>query len=394
MTLRPLAMLAVCACATPLAAVELARDGFEGGIFGPLWIGTTSVSLSSDRAHGGSRAAKFHFAGDPAITGDAWSELRFDLGAVHPELWIRYQLYIPGNYAHRDADGASDNNKFIRLWGSTYDDLEKAGASTWLDSPPDGFSALITDWNRHGDGIGPKGGAFDRFIGPADRGTWIDVMIHAKAATATAFGGMRFWKNGVLAIDGTGTMDNYTPGEAHGYRYGYLLGWANTGFAADTDLYIDDVVFGTTQADVQPPAGNHAPVAATQSVTTTGGTPVAITLQATDADGDALTWTIVTGPAHGTLSGSGPALTYTPSAGYLGGDAFAFTASDASAASAAATVAITVAAAPGGDPPAGGPAATPASHGTAGGSRCGDGVAMGLILAFSLLLAAAPRTRR
>ena len=31
-----------------------------------------------------------------------------------------------------------------------------------------------------------------------------------------------------------------------------------------------------------------------------------------DPDGDALTYLIVTGPAHGTLSGSGAGRTYTP----------------------------------------------------------------------------------
>lgn len=116
----------------PLWSVEIGRDGFESGsIAGPLWIGTTSVSASADRAHAGSYAARFRFAGNTALDADAFSELRFDLGAVYPELWVRYRLYIPDNYIHRDATG-SDNNKFIRLWGSTYDDLEKVGASLWL----------------------------------------------------------------------------------------------------------------------------------------------------------------------------------------------------------------------------------------------------------------------
>ena len=73
---------------------------------------------------------------------------------------------------------------------------------------------------------------------------------------------------------------------------------------------------------------NGAPVAAAQSVTTDEDTAVAITLAATDADGDPLTYTIVTAPAHGTLSGTAPSLTYTPAANYNGPDSFTFKAND------------------------------------------------------------------
>lgn len=366
------------AASSPLAAAEIARDGFESGTLGgTLWGDATSVTVSADRAHTGSRSAKFHFAGDPSLDADAWSELRFDLGAVYPDLWLRYRLFIPANFTHRDATG-SDNNKFIRLWGSTYDDLEKVGASTWLDSPADGHSSLIVDWNSHGDGIGPKGSVRERFIAAADRGTWMDVMIHATAATATTRGTFQVWKNGTLAIDGTGTVDNYTAGGAHGYRYGYLLGWANSGFTQDTDLFIDDVVFGTTQADVAPAVGNHAPAAGDQSLTTTSDHPLALTMSASDADGDALTYGIASAPLHGTLSGSGADRTYLPTAGFAGTDRFTFTANDGMADSNVATIAITVTAAPDTTPPA----PTTRDGGTDEGHGCGLGgiaVLLGLL---------------
>ena len=64
-----------------------------------------------------------------------------------------------------------------------------------------------------------------------------------------------------------------------------------------------DVVVGTT---------NRAPVATAQSVTTAEDSATAITLAATDPDGESLTFTVVSQPAHGTLSGTAPALTYTP----------------------------------------------------------------------------------
>lgn len=88
---------------------------------------------------------------------------------------------------------------------------------------------------------------------------------------------------------------------------------------------------------------NDAPVADNQTVNVDAGTPKAITLTAHDVDGDALTYSIVTSPQHGALSGTPPGVTYTPAAGYTGGDSFTFFASDGSLESNTATVEITIA---------------------------------------------------
>ncbi len=91
-------------------------------------------------------------------------------------------------------------------------------------------------------------------------------------------------------------------------------------------------------------ANNTPPVANAQSVTTAENTPVAITLTGSDANSDPLTFTIVTGPAHGSLNPgtSGASQTYTPTAGYSGSDSFTFKVNDGTSDSAAATVSITV----------------------------------------------------
>jgi len=87
---------------------------------------------------------------------------------------------------------------------------------------------------------------------------------------------------------------------------------------------------------------NTVPVANAQSVEVDEETAKAITLAATDPDGQALTYTVVSAPAHGTLSGTAPALTYTPAARYWGADSFTFKANDGQADSNVATVTITV----------------------------------------------------
>src|SRR5207247_480135 len=90
-------------------------------------------------------------------------------------------------------------------------------------------------------------------------------------------------------------------------------------------------------------AVNDAPVASNQAVVTDEDTAKTITLGASDVEGSALTYTIGTGPAHGTLSGTAPNLTYTPAPAYNGADSFTFTANDGQATSNVATVFITVA---------------------------------------------------
>jgi hypothetical protein len=93
--------------------------------------------------------------------------------------------------------------------------------------------------------------------------------------------------------------------------------------------------------DKADPDCNHPPTANAQAVTTAQDTPKAIGLSGADPDGDPITFA-ATNPAHGTLSGTAPNLTYTPAAGYSGPDSFTFTTNDAKVSSAPATVSITV----------------------------------------------------
>jgi hypothetical protein len=89
-------------------------------------------------------------------------------------------------------------------------------------------------------------------------------------------------------------------------------------------------------------SGNTPPTAYGQSVSTLRDTPIALTLQASDPDGDALSFAVVSPPVNGTLTGTPPNLTYTPSAGFVGSDPFTFEVNDGLAASNLATVSLTV----------------------------------------------------
>ena len=73
-------------------------------------------------------------------------------------------------------------------------------------------------------------------------------------------------------------------------------------------------------------------------------TAKSITLTASDSDANKLTYSITKQPAHGTLSGTTPVLTYTPSSGYTGSDSFTFKVNDGKADSNIATISISISA--------------------------------------------------
>ncbi|HSJ59245.1 MAG TPA: Ig-like domain-containing protein, partial [Anaerolineae bacterium] len=87
---------------------------------------------------------------------------------------------------------------------------------------------------------------------------------------------------------------------------------------------------------------NDAPVAVPLAITAWHHLPVGVVLSGSDVDGDLLEYQVVTEPAHGTLTGTLPNLTYTPVAGYAGSDAFTFLVDDGELRSEPAVVTLTI----------------------------------------------------
>jgi gliding motility-associated-like protein len=94
---------------------------------------------------------------------------------------------------------------------------------------------------------------------------------------------------------------------------------------------------------------NDAPMTSNQMLITPEDIAKDIVLMATDVDGDILSYLILTQPTHGTLTGTGASLTYTPSLNYFGSDSFTFSANDGSTDSNIATISLDVT--PVNDPP-------------------------------------------
>ncbi|MDB6124432.1 MAG: hypothetical protein JWQ71_3425, partial [Pedosphaera sp.] len=87
---------------------------------------------------------------------------------------------------------------------------------------------------------------------------------------------------------------------------------------------------------------NNAPVANSQSISLNANAVRVITLTGSDANGDALTYSVATSPTHGSLTGTAPNLSYTPVANYTGTDSFTFKANDGLVDSAPATISLTI----------------------------------------------------
>lgn len=126
-----------------------------------------------------------------------------------------------------------------------------------------------------------------------------------------------------------GVRINPSSGVFSGYAWGENIGWINFGPAGRT-------IVTSWRPSNQPPSASD------QTLSTGENMPVPITLAASDSNNDPLRFTVVTGPSHGTLSGTPPALTYSPLAKYKGSDSFTFKANDGQADSNVATVSITV----------------------------------------------------
>ena len=101
---------------------------------------------------------------------------------------------------------------------------------------------------------------------------------------------------------------------------------------------------GTVAITVLPT--NTAPLADALLLTATQESALAVNLSAVDADGDELTYTLVSSPTHGTLLGTGTDWVYTANANFSGVDSVTFKANDGQADSALATVTLNVIAAP------------------------------------------------
>ena len=129
---------------------------------------------------------------------------------------------------------------------------------------------------------------------------------------------------------------------------------------------------------------NLPPTASALALTVPENQGLGIVLTGNDPDqapNPVLTFALATQPAHGTVTGTPPSLTYTPSRDYVGADRFTYTASDGLATSPPATVSITV-------------TANGSGSSDGGSGRCGSGNGFAALALLALSLGGGWRWRR
>ncbi|MCF7731599.1 MAG: DUF6288 domain-containing protein [Akkermansiaceae bacterium] len=161
--------------------------------------------------------------------------------------------------------------------------------------------------------------------------------------------GVRLYVNGVLLIDDyTDQSTNWRDGATVNLTAGQMVDlhmryYENTGSAVAKLKWTGPSFAGANGAIIgsqwlfDGTGFTRTPYAHSQGLSMIRNTPQPITLT---GSGGTLSYAIVTPPAHGTLTGTAPNLTYTPAADFSGSDSFTFLVNNGSSNSIPATVSI------------------------------------------------------
>lgn len=252
----------------PVEEGYLFLDNFDNGTLAPMqngirWGGFSAggndaLGVVPFAASPSGYALRFRYGADSLLSSDGWSEANFVV-ARSPEYFICMVWHVPANYFHRDDPNGPDNNKELRLWGgptatasrdSSYRYAAlKIGYSTLARSSTSssyGLDQMIAEFGSlDATGTGNYGtGPWANWNVP---GTVMRVGVYAKAATrngTTGSGNMlgsdgvlQIWRNGVLVYNHT-DLDLYTAGALNEFMYGYVRGWANSGYTETTDFML------------------------------------------------------------------------------------------------------------------------------------------------------------
>jgi hypothetical protein len=262
----------VAAGATPYNLPLLFSDDFESGNLnhtenGVAWEGGAFTSVSTQNSNGGTRSLRFAFQGSGA-GGEATAEQRFSFTTPLLELAIEFDLYYPdggesyGGAAYVIREASGNNNKFMRLWRGNKSDGNDGYSSHYFKTGAEnrpggggGIANIYPSYGVNGGGIGPRGSTgtgptftTNSFVASGDLGAWHHILFYSKCGTVSDGGVIEIWKNGVL-IGTVEDIDIYPSGGSsqNGVDFGYLLGYANSGFTSQTLLFIDNVkIYGVS----------------------------------------------------------------------------------------------------------------------------------------------------
>lgn len=284
----------------------------------------------------------------PTIVLPAWAagdtgRLKFFLepaagqGAVAARVQIDNVRLAPGNQAP-----VLDNTGNMSLAAIAEDDLANSGISvpaiiasaggdriTDANGDPEGLAIVVADTSNGSWQFTTDGGATWTAMGTVSSS--LGRLLAANANTKLRFQPNLNW-NGTISSALTFRAWDQTSG--------------NNGGTADASNNGGATAFSTTSetASITVNPVNDPPVATNNTRNGNEDEPIAVAMPATDVDSASLTFTVTSGPLHGTVDpGSTSARIYHPESDWNGTDSFKFKAYDGQAYSQEATVTITVA---------------------------------------------------
>lgn len=187
---------------------------------------------------------------------------------AHPDLWTRFDLFIPTNYHHFNVGPGQVNDKWFVVYKNAY--LQSSsGVANFFEMVPDGDSGdslctytdsavggLARDWDFINIPELEQGENDQVFaVRKVEAGTWIDFCFRCKVPTNASSndGLIHCYKNGVLAWGVShGFYDPENDPAKAGFDRGYLMGYHNSEIQSggNQTWYLANFRIGTTAASV------------------------------------------------------------------------------------------------------------------------------------------------
>jgi hypothetical protein len=159
-------------------------------------------------------------------------------------------------------------------------------------------------------------------VGASNNPAWLQLQVASGGFTLNGgctVCGLVLAPNGTVIVNGNSTLAGTSASDQFILNGGGVVRW------------------GGSSTQTNPP-----PVATAQSITLAENSSTNITLTGSEPQGRTLTFSLLTLPTHGTVSGTPPSVTYKPATNYFGSDAFTFKVNNGITDSSPATVSLTV----------------------------------------------------
>lgn len=195
--------------------------------------------------HSGKYSMRF-----PYPKGEPWTEQRFDFGTPMKDVWIRFWLRVPINFAYGPTRSP---NKLFSMWSDGYSG-KGDGSTVWLGMLRIYGTTDSSFAHSYSDGGYKTSGGYKQekvFATSKDRGRWMHLVLHFKTESSPgASDGImqtfRRWQDETNYVKEQEQLNVPlrlpSDGKTNGFKAGYLIGWANAFYVEDTEWLMDDFV--------------------------------------------------------------------------------------------------------------------------------------------------------